>query len=255
MHGTPSRIADFWDEFVDDWLRGADPATGPLSEWFAACPDSGLVSREGLPELFGGDLRRTSGRSPVVVLAQHAGEYVPQFQSREGVFAQEIRACGSYSSWAATGPYLRDTWTTAVKPNVFYRDHLTFARRWLGDPALTHRDLVVFDAYPWHVAVAKQLIVPPARFVDKCIWQPVCELPGSDVFAFGAAWNTLAGVLNLRCVDALGKGGRPYGSNTPDRAVRIYEVRDGKRLIVEWHKGGSGPPSEPETRILKEALT
>jgi hypothetical protein len=190
----------------------------------------------------------------LVVLTQHAGDYVAPFQSRDGVFAQEIRACGSYSRWASTAPYLRDAWTTAVKPNVFYRDHLTFARRWLDLPGLSPSGLLVFDAYPWHITSTRRPILPPERFVDEYIWRPVSEMPGREVFAFGAVWNTLAQSLKLRCVQALGKGGEPYGSNTPDRAVRCYELANDKRLVVEWHKGGSGPPSESETRILKAAL-
>lgn len=256
MQDALARVADYWDEFVDSWLTGADPADGPLRDWFTACGerDTERVASDGLPEPYGGDIRRADARPCMVVLAKHAGEYFPAFQARHGVFAQEIRACGSYSTWATTGPYLRDAWSTAVKPNAFYRDNLSFARRWLGDPTLDHRGLVVFDAYPWHIASASGPILPPRRFVDEFIWQPIDEIRARDVFAFGREWDALAQGLGLVCVDALGKGGRPYGSQTPDRAVRVYELPGSKRLVVEWHKGGSGPPSEAETRILKAAL-
>ena len=256
MQSALARVADYWDIYVDKWLSGADPSDGPLRDWFAACGqrDAEQVARDGLPELYGGDLRRANARPCMVVLTKHAGEYFPGFQSRDGVFAQEIRVCGSYSKWATTGPYLRDAWTTAIKPNAFYRDHLSFARRWLGNPALDHRDLVVFDAYPWHIASASRPILPPQPFVNNFIWQPIAEIRSRDVFAFGKEWNALAQGLGLKCVDMLGKGGRPYGSQTPDRAVRIYELPADKRMVVEWHKGGSGPPSDAETRILKTAL-
>jgi hypothetical protein len=80
------RVAAFRDEYVDGWLNGADPTDGPLREWFAACQGGAeVVARDGLPEPYGGDLRGSVSSPRLVVLAQHAGEYEPRFQSREGV--------------------------------------------------------------------------------------------------------------------------------------------------------------------------
>jgi len=74
------------------------------------------------------------------------------------------------------------------------------------------------------------------------------------VFAFGRPWEDVATALGLPIVDRLGRGGRPYGSQVPDRAVRVYALPSEQHLIVEWHKGSAGPPSAAEVTVLKTAL-
>lgn len=96
---------------------------------------------------------------------------------------------------------------------------------------------------------------PPPEIIAEYVIQPIAELPTPDVFAFGKPWNQLALTMDLPLVEALGRGGDDYGSQKPSRAVRIYELPHGQRLIVEWHGGGFGPPSESETGILRKALT
>jgi hypothetical protein len=99
------------------------------------------------------------------------------------------------------------------------------------------------------------LLWPPADVVDALVWRPIAELPAREVFAFGRPWDNLASGLGLPRTHALGAGGRDYGSTVPSRAIRVYGLPSGQRLIVEWHTGGAGPPSGTETAILKAALT
>jgi hypothetical protein len=72
------------------------------------------------------------------------------------------------------------------------------------------------------------------------VWQPIADLPTHAVFAFGRPWEDVARALDLRLVDRLGLGGRPYGSRVPDRAGRVYALPSGQHLVVEWHKGECG---------------
>jgi hypothetical protein len=46
----------------------------------------------------------------------------------------------------------------------------------------------------------------------------------------------------------------PMKPSAPSRAVRVYTLPCGQRLIVEWHAGGAGPPNAAETALLRKAL-
>ena len=90
--------------------------------------------------------------------------------------------------------------------------------------------------------------------VDEFVWQPLSELSIDPLFAFGRPWEAVAHALNLRLVDALGVGGRQYGSTVLNRAVRVFALTSGQRLVVEWHSGSAGPPRSSEVHLLREAL-
>jgi hypothetical protein len=247
------RVAGFWDGHVAAWLDGEDPMAEPLPRWFDSYQGRG-VTRDGFPEPYAGDLLGLVRMPRFVVLGLNPGQYHPLFQARRGIFADEIRCYGSFSAWMGTGPYLRAPWTTQIGPNVYYRSRISFAARWLDDPTITHHDLLIFEAYPWHSTGVTAPLRPPADVIDAFVWQPIAEFPAREVFAFGRPWNELVTALGLSCVTALGAGGHPYGSVVPSRAVRVYALPSGQRLIVEWHAGSAGPPSRNETAILKRAL-
>lgn len=256
MGAVRERMAGYWDEHVARWLAGDDLLDEGLSLWYASYEGrgDGVVDREGMVEPYTGDLRGLVTTPRVVILGLNPGRYYPQFQSRGGVFADEIREQGSYSRWMTTGPYLRPPWTTTIGPNRYQRARLAFTRRWLDDPAATHHDMLIFEAYPWHSTLINARLRPPATVIDEFVWQPIAELPTETVFAFGRPWDDVARTLDLRLVDRLGRGGRPYGSCVPDRAVRVYALPSGQHLVVEWHKGSAGPPSAAEVVVLKAAL-
>jgi hypothetical protein len=57
-----------------------------------------------------------------VFLALNPGVSHPEFQHRDGIFAEEIRQLGSYHAWAAGWPYLRhppagQEWAEPVEPS------------------------------------------------------------------------------------------------------------------------------------------
>jgi len=256
MGSARAWVAAFWDEYVDAWLAGADPMPDPSPRWFASYAGTGLgqVTRDGFPEAYIGDLLGKETTPRLVILGLNPGQFFPHLQARDGLFADEIRRRGAYSAWARTGPYLRRPWTD-VGPNVYFRSRVAFTRRWLEDPAATFEDMLIFEAYPWHSSRVTATIRPPADIVDQFVWQPIAELPTRDVFAFGRPWDHVIRSLGRPLVDALGAGGRDYGSHVASRAVRVYGLPSGQQLIVEWHAGSAGPPSEQEAVILKRALS
>ncbi len=249
-------VADYWDNHATRWLAGEDPLPEPLLGWFNSYrgDGAGTATRDGLIEPYTGDLRGRVRSPRVVMLALHAGEYYPALQARDGAFADEVRAHGSYSAWATTGPYLRKPWTSTVGPNRYQRACLSFTQRWLEEPTATHHDMLIFEMYPWHATIFNAGIRVPAGIIDQFVWRPVAELPVRYVFAFGRAWDELARELALPLTESLGRGGRPYGSTVSSRAVRVYALPSGQKLVVEWHQGAISPPSAAEVTALRTAL-
>jgi len=225
----------------------------PLRKWFASYQGtgSGSVTREGFCEPYTGDLL---GSPKFVVLGLNPGRFFPDFQARDGIFANEIREHGSYSRWMATAPYYRAPWTTTVGPNRYFLRRLTFARRWLNDNTVVERELLIFELYPWHSTSVTGAMKPPGAIIDEFVWRPIGEIKVPFVFAFGRPWHDVAHNLNLPPVCALGLGGRPYGSAVAGRAIRVYELPSGQQLVVEWHPGDAGPPGETEVAVLRDAL-
>ncbi|MBM0229487.1 hypothetical protein JNW87_32480 [Micromonospora sp. ATA51] len=138
--------------------------------------------------------------------------------------------------------------------NQYYQDRLEFTRRWLQEPSADHRDLLIFECYPWHSKSIRAPLEPPPEVIEEFVWQPIAELPVQDVFAFGRPWDDVAQALGLREAGKLGFGGTDYESVVPSRAVRMYSLPSGQRLVVEWHAGSARPPSEKETALLRDTL-
>ncbi|MER7441282.1 hypothetical protein ABTW73_10865 [Micromonospora avicenniae] len=166
----------------------------------------------------------------------------------------EIHEYGSYSNWQTTCPYNRPVWTDVMGGNRYYQARLKFTRNWLQDSTASHRDLLIFECYPWHSKSITAPLRPPVEVMEEYVWEPIAELPVQDVFAFGRPWDAVAQALRLPLTAELGSGGTDYGSKVKSRAVRIYSLPSGQRLLVEWHPGFAGPPSPEETKILRRAL-
>ncbi|MEU1686891.1 hypothetical protein [Micromonospora sp. NPDC005707] len=253
------RVAAFWDAHVEMWLSGGDPLPPPLDCWFDSYKGngSGKPTRHGFPEPYHGDLLGLEQTPRMVVLGLNPGEYRQKFQSRDGIFAKEIKEeYGSYSRWQTTCPYNRAPWTLPdqMGKNRYYEARLQFTRRWLQEPDADHGDLLIFECYPWHSKAITAPMCPPREVIEEYVWEPIAELPVRDVFAFGRPWDGVAQALRLPLTAKLGSGGTEYGSTVTGRAVRIYSLPSGQRLVTEWHPGSAGPPSAPETEILRNAL-
>jgi len=243
-----------WDESVEDFLGGGSAVPLQVEPWFASYRGSGAgkVDIDALPEPFLGDL----AASPrAVILALNPGRAFP-FQRRTGAFAQDVRACGSYTEWAAGWPYFDGSWERETgRPNPHHRTRLQFLRRWYDDETLPAAAMVAFELYPWHSTGITATMRPDPLIIQKYVWAPIAEL-GAPVFAFGAPWfGLLDDGLGLRVVARFGAGGRDYGSAVSSRAVTVFETPSGVRVVAEKHSGSARPPSADETRRLREALS
>lgn len=251
------RVAAFWDAHVEEWLSGGDPMPSPLPRWFESYQGvgPGKPTRDGFPEPYPGDLRGAEHTPRMVVLGLNPGKYREKFQSRDGIFAREIREeYRSYSKWQTSCPYDRAPWTEVMGGNRYYRARLQFARNWLQDPSADHRDLLIFESYPWHSTSFRGRFSPPAEVIDQFVWQPIAEMPVRDVFAFGLSWHMLARALPLDEVGGFDAGSSQYRSAAAGRKVRIHAIPSGQRLVVVWQPGYAGPPSAKETMLLRDAL-
>jgi hypothetical protein len=246
-------VADEWNAIVRDFLQGGPAAPDGMRRWAASYRGRGRgeVTLEAMPEPFLGPL---TGPVAGIFLALNPGRAHLDFQSRDGVFSEEIESLGSYTEWAATWPYLRDPWVTAKGRNRHHATRLEFLRRWNGQPDLDPAGMVGFELYPWHSTAVTGAIRPDPRIIHDYVWAPIREL-GAIVFAFGAPWfSLLEHGLGLRVVDRLGAGGRPYPTAVPSRAVTVFATDEGVAVVAERHTGGAGPPSATETSILREVV-
>ncbi len=245
-------VVQLWDDAVAAFLSGQSAVPTALSSWSRAYAgrDAGEVTFDAFPEPYLGSLLA----DPLgVFLALNPGRADLRFQGRDGRFADEINRFGSYSAWAATWPYLRDPWVAENGRNRHHSSRMTFLRNWHDRSDLSGDHMVGFELYPWHSTAVTGAMRPDPYVIDEYVLQPLREL-GSTVFAFGKEWlSLLEHRLGLDAVERLGRGGRPYGSLVPSRAVVIF--RDGDLTIVaESHSGSAGPPSRPETEFLRAAV-
>ncbi len=162
-------LPELWDPIIQDWLGGGATVSEELRPWlhsYRPTQSPHTVIADALPEPWFGDLAR---QPAMVFLALNpgipflgsersaSGRLMPDLQSRVGVFADEIRAAGSYSRWAERFPDWR-RWMTAG--NTFFERRVRFARAWLERPDLQLDDCLHLELYPWLAAIL-EVRVPP----------------------------------------------------------------------------------------------
>jgi hypothetical protein len=246
------RVADFWDEVVNDFLQGGFPLPPPLDRWFLAYRGvgDGLVDQEAFPEPYGGPLL---GDARFVILGLNPGVTVPRYQYRDGILAQEIRKAGRYSEVFKTAPVNREPWLTDIGPVGYLLSRVAFMRRWLMDESLGDQHMLTIELYPWHSRGVTAAIRPDPDIIESMVFAPIAETGVRHVFAFGAPWFDLLGRLGLRRLVTLGAGGEAYGSTVASRSVAVFQAA-GYFVVAEKHAGSAGPPRPSETRVLKTAL-
>src|SRR4051812_42794571 len=101
-------LIEMWNSVVAQFLAGGPSAPPAIERWQSGYQGTGLgkMERNALPEPFLGPLDHPKA----VFLALNPGKADVDFQSRTGIFADQIRAAGSYSAWAASWPYFCDPW-------------------------------------------------------------------------------------------------------------------------------------------------
>jgi len=246
-----ARVADFWDHHTAAWLDGEDQLPAELVPWFASYQGrgAGSVTREAFAEPYGGDIR---GSPRFVILGLNPGAATPDFQARNGIFAEAIRRAGSYSAWAASHAYLGDDWTRAHGRNRYGEARLRFARAWLKEPNLPARDLLILELYPWHSTQVTAPIVPCGPIVEKFIWRPLADLSAELIFAFGKPWLGVCKLLGLRELRRWDPGGDDF--IVASRAGVLFELPSHQRVVIVWQSGYAGPPGPDDTERLRRLL-
>jgi hypothetical protein len=247
------QIADFWDEHTNAWLDGRDPMPDPLPRWYEsyAGRGAGQVSREAFAEPYGGDLR---GEPRIVILGLNPGSAQLDFQGRDGIFANEIRASHSYSTWAAGHPYLGETWSRAKGDNRYGRSRLRFAREWLDDDDLSPAQMLTFELYPWHSTSVTASMAPPVDVIERFIWEPIAETSTPVVFAFGKPWLRICENLGLEKIGHWGRGGADLGSPVVSRAAVAFALPSGQWVVVCWQAGYAGPFGREDALRLRDHI-
>jgi hypothetical protein len=243
-------VTQLWDEAVHEFLAGESAVPPAVKEWADAYRGRGrgAVNLDAFPEPYLGSL---DAQVAGVFLALNPGHAHLDFQSRTGIFADEVRQAGSYSAWAATWPYLRDPWIRMKGRNRHHHSRLEFLRRWTGQATLPGAAMVGFELYPWHSTAVTGSMRPDPGFIRQYVLEPLTEL-AAPVFAFGAPWFPLLEQgLKLPVVDRLGIGGRPYPTSVASRSVAVFQSDDGLTILAESHSGSAGPPSRIELGLLR----
>jgi hypothetical protein len=175
-----------------------------------------------------------------VALGLNPGPADIRFQGAGGVFAREYEEMGGFSAWAVTEPYLREPWVRGHPRNRYHENLRAFARRWLDDPSVRSRDVLVFELYPWHSDAATAAFSPDADLVEEFIWRPVSEVDVGEVFAIREAWQ--------RHAERLGLPEQPFELMFTDktRRARFFKLPSSQRLIVTGTRPRT-PRRTPET--------
>src|SRR5262249_24274715 len=136
-HAVPAQahldVAAAWNDVIARFLSGGPRLPPDIRRWRDESylgHGLGAVELDALPEPYAGSL---FGEPRAVFLALNPGRADLTFQSRNGIFANEIRRLGTYSAWTATWPYQRNPWLAHKGPNRHGLSRLAFMRRWHND--------------------------------------------------------------------------------------------------------------------------
>ena len=254
-----SDLISTWDSAVADLLGG--PATLPvdLEAWSSSLhdvhPDASRAVA--LPEPFLGRMdRRPAG---VFLTATPGPAFVgshgrPDFQSLTGVFAREIGDCGSYSTWAASWPYLRKPWTSLISPRGVHQRRLQFLRHWHGDDRLSADDMVTFALFPWHTTGLGTRLRPDLDLLQSFVFDPIVELGSSPVFTFGSPWFSILPTLGFSLETLVRLEEENAKAPARVRAVALFQSPGGLQVIAEEHPGTPYPPPMEAVAQIQKAL-
>lgn len=259
MTNAAQELTDLWDEVVSGWLEGGTTVPDELRPWFNAYRGRGRgeVDPEAFPEPYLGDL---TTKPAGVVLALNPGEVFPEFQYRDGHFAREIRELGSYSTWAATWPYLRDEGPRLPKGRgrKFHNMRWSFMKNWYREPSLPASKMLAFELYPWHSTGLTAPILMSSRemkrFLQRYIWQPILDSGTDYVFGVGKDWFPILRSLATEEVVTLGREGEPCPFHEPTRTVLVCQGPGGMLIIGNKIGNVASPIPARDVEVLQQAL-
>lgn len=251
-------IADLyslWDDVVERWMAGDEPVTEEIRPWFDAYSGSGrgAVDSHALPEPYLGRIEDAYA----VFLSLNPGDVRPLFQSRNGLFANEIRTLGSYREWAFSWPYFRDDPPTIRGGTTFHTKSLRFLRDWYHAPQLSQHHMASFDLYPWHSTVLTSRISLNPDALDiltKYVWEPIAQAKVPFVFAFGRDWFEPIQQLGYPILARLGLEGDDTPFDVSTRTVLVVNPPWQGLIIAGKTHNYPAPPATDDVDVLIESL-
>jgi hypothetical protein len=250
--GARDEVADFWDEVTREFFDGgrSHQRHPQLGTWFDRYRGSGdgKVTTDAFAEPYIGPLATRYGQPRLVTLGLNPGRPDIAYQGRGGIFQAEMESLGGYAAWAVTEPYLRSPWADAHPSNRYHERLRTFARRWLDDPNIASREILVLEMYPWHsISVTKPITAHP-EILTRFVWDAVAECDTPIVFGFGQDWAAAAPALGLEEVTV------EHRFSVDSRRLKSFRLPSGQHLVVTWQQGYAGPPGLADIPAFRAAL-
>lgn len=247
-------LVALWNSAHTAWAND-QPLPAELDAWRECYTGKGknAVDKLAMPEPWVGELES----NPIAVtMGIHPGAADPAFQHRSSAWPNTIedQHGGSYSEWAAAGPYFGDVWESAHGVNVHSGHRMRFLSSWTGVD-LTPSQVVDFQVFPWHTTDWKSNALKlDAEILREFVLEPIASTGAKWAFGFGKDWWDLIEALGLPILDQLGDGGRPYPTQVDHRRWLVAEGPDGLRIAAMRMDSMSIPPTTKETEDLRRVL-
>lgn len=247
-------LVALWNSAHTAWAND-EPLPAELDAWRGSYSGKGknAVDELAMPEPWIGDL---DSKPTAVVMGIHPGVADKVFQHREGAWANTIadQHDGSYSAWAATGPYFGDVWESAHAVSAHSAHRMRFLSAWTG-ANLKPSQVIDFPLFPWHVADWKPgAFTPTPDMIREFVLEPIASTGATWAFGFGKEWWDLIEALELPVLDRLGDGGRPYPTQVDHRRWIVAEGPNGLRIAAMRLDSMPIPPNDAETQELRRVL-
>jgi hypothetical protein len=257
-HGARERVADFWDDVLSEWRAGDEPRSSPLDKWCASYRGTGdgRTDLAHYPDPYIGDLRGVRAEPRLVFLGLNPGIGYDCLQGDDGVWTRRIREAGYSRCFERSPAEDPASWVARHgKQSTYWRNVITFARRWLDDQAVDVGDLLNLELYPWHSKRIVGTMRPPIEVIQEYVWDPVQEVPVDEVFAFGRVWIDVCRDLELEEVGTWGPGTEPVPGSTMDHwRVSLFRLSSGQLVVASSQKGSAAPPGAPRVGLLKQLI-
>ncbi|MDT0166660.1 hypothetical protein Q9R32_13955, partial [Actinotalea sp. AC32] len=228
MTGARQRVSDEWDRVLAEWSGESYVFPPDLERWRQtyAGKGAGAVDLTCFPDPYVGDLRGVRQEVPrLVVLGLNPGVGQVALQGVHGAWTKAIKAEG-YSCCTQRAPFGNADWLAVNgKPSTYWQRLVSFARRWVGDDAMDVDELLNMELYPFHSSKVTAKITPPPDVLLRYVWEPLGEMPGIDVFAFGAPWRDACDSMGMPLIAGYGGDGAAHLADATrgEWRVRLYE--------------------------------
>jgi hypothetical protein len=215
------------------------------------------VDLDHYPDPYIGDLRGSREEPRLVFLGLNPGIGYDELQGDEGVWTRRIRDAGYSRCFERSPAEDPSTWQQLHngRDSAYWRNVITFARRWLDDPTVGVQHLLNFEIYPWHSRKVAGRMQPPAHLIDEFIWKPVEEVPVREVFAFGRVWLDVCRQLGLTELATWGpETERVPGSAMSHWRVSLFQRNPGQLIVASSQMGSGAPPGAERVNLLRKVV-